>query len=250
MWTGLRSRERENRRKPLLPCDKHLIFRKSSKSCPEWVHRQTDRETVKGGDRQLASNQGKPWSRPTKTRVSRSLWQRKWHTHAYWERHTHTYTSLHHTHTATAQYTWGIKAISWHTSGRWDVGKNANPPNWARQQLRNRRKCQKQHTHTHILWNQHTHTHVSVKNIKKSEKGKRVPRVFGANFSSSRNFNGKMLICFCIEGDCVCVCVCMCVCTAAQGVRWPFWPGVKVKRLSARNVCQKATPGYWFINTK
>lgn len=43
------------RRKPLLPCEKHLIFRKSSKSCPEWVHRR------------LTST--KAWSRPTKTRV-------------------------------------------------------------------------------------------------------------------------------------------------------------------------------------
>lgn len=157
------------------------------------------------------------------------------HTHTDKDTHTHTYISVHHTHTHTQQLLStreASKQFRGILQGAETLEKNANPPNWARQQLRNRRKCQKQHTHTLTYTLKHTHTHVSVKNIKKSEKGKRVPRVFGANFSSSRNFNGKMLICFCIEGGCmsVCVymCVCLCVCTALLKVcAGPFAPVLK-----------------------
>lgn len=151
-------REREHRRKPLLPCDKHLIFRKSSKSCPEWVHRQTDRQTVKGGDRRLTTNQGKPWSRPTKTRVSRSLWQRKWHTHTHWERHTYT-----HIHTQLQLYTReASKQFRGILQGAETLVKKSKPPQIGHGNSSATDVNVRTNTHTHTLWETHARTHMWV----------------------------------------------------------------------------------------
>lgn len=204
MWTGLRCRERESRRKPLLPCDKHLIFRKSSKSCPEWVHRQTERQSREETD-DLQPTKANHEVAPLK-HASLAHCDNKNDTHTHTLRKTHRYT---HTHTATALYTWGIKAISWHTSGRWDVGKKSKigHGNSSATDVNVRTS-----THTHTLWDTHAHT-CECKKYKKARKENESRESLAQISVRHATLMAKCLFVFALKASvCACVSVCVCVC--------------------------------------